>query len=67
MGKFAGVFAYADDVLMLGTAKQLQLMLNIAKKIAKNLIHYLSLPHLFVNELVGNIMPGFHISHNESA
>jgi hypothetical protein len=42
--KFAGVFAYADDVvLMLGTAKQLQLMLNTAKKIAENLIHYLSL------------------------
>lgn len=52
---------------MLGTAKQLQLMLNIAKKTAKHLIHYLSLPCLFVNELVGNIMSGFHISHNESA
>jgi exonuclease III len=67
--KFAGAFAYADDiVLMSASAKQLQLMLNICYEYGIECdLSFNTTKSVcgFVGRLAGNIMPVFHIGHNE--
>ena len=67
--KFAGVFAYADDiVLMSASAKQLQLMLNICYEYGTECdLSFNTTKSVcgFVGRLAGNINPVFHIGFNK--